>query len=58
VEDYEIRAFADGVSVAVVKDGNWSSGLAGLGCGWHPAYFRSFAVAPLAWIALRSDTLH
>jgi hypothetical protein len=41
-----ISASVGGKQVAQVTDSTFSKGMAGLGSGWHPAWFRSFAVSP------------
>ena len=41
-----IRASINGEQVATVTDLTFANGMAALGSGWHPAYFKSFEVAP------------
>ena len=41
-----IRASINGVQVAKVTDSTFANGMAALGSGWHPAYFKSFQVVP------------
>jgi hypothetical protein len=43
-----ISTSVGGKQVAQVTDSTFSKGMAGLGSGWHPAWFRSFAVSPTA----------
>jgi hypothetical protein len=42
-----IAASVNGLRVASVVDGRYMNGFAGLGCGWHTAWFSSFGVVPL-----------
>ncbi len=39
-----IVAYLDGQLVANVIDNNFSSGVVGLGSGWHPSWFSNFSV--------------
>ena len=41
-----IRASINGKQVAKVVDSTYGNGMAALGSGWHPAYFKSFEVVP------------
>ena len=43
---HRITASVGGRQVADVTDAAFSKGMAGLGSGWHPAWFSSFSVAP------------
>jgi hypothetical protein len=40
-----ITAHINGMLVANVTDATYSKGMAGLGSGWHPAWFRNFGVS-------------
>ena len=41
-----IRGSINGEQVAKVTDSAFGTGMAALGSGWHPAYFKSFEVVP------------
>ena len=45
-EGTRVRAAFDGRTVTTVTDDTFARGLAGLGCGWHAAWFDHFAVEP------------
>ena len=44
VEGSRISAAIDGVRVGRATNGEWTRGLAGLGCGYHAAHFSTFSV--------------
>ena len=45
---FAVAASIDGVEVGRGSDAAWPRGMAGLGSGFHEAYFRSFGVGPPA----------
>ena len=40
-----LKGSINGVAVATVADSAWTNGYAGLFCGWHASYAKSFSVA-------------
>jgi hypothetical protein len=47
MQDSSLRCYVDDTLVTNFADSAYSSGLAGLGCGWHGAQFANFTLRPL-----------
>lgn len=47
MQGVSLRCYVDGTLVTNLMDSTYTSGMAGIGCGWHGAQFDNFALQPV-----------